>query len=213
MRLLWLTDLHLEFTDEFERESLERRIQSAEFDRAVVTGDISNAKGLQTHLPWLAKVIEKPTYFVLGNHDYYHGSFQSADESVALTCASGAADNLIHLGKGEVMPLTSHSALIGCGGWGDGLAGSGERSKVQLNDFVYIADLSSLDKQSLLKSSRRAGGRMETIFDRYCLWIWMHTITSGLQRTCRHSKRRRGTLAAEPNSIISRISATWPQEM
>ena len=227
MRLLWLTDLHLEFTEagDSSRESLELRILSAEFDAAVVTGDISNAKGLKTHLPWLAKVIGKPTYFVLGNHDFYHGSFSSVEALVSSICASGAANNLIHLGQGEIVPLTKRSALIGYAGWGDGLAGAGIRSTVRLNDFGYIADLRSLEKPALFEKLA-ARGQAYADYIRRVLplaleaydHVWIATHVPPFEEAAWHAGRRTepdhlphfSNLAA--GNAIREIAADYPNK-
>src|SRR6187455_2634706 len=87
--LLWATDVHL--------DHLRAREAAFEFGRAlareqpeavglVVTGDIAEAPSIERTLKDLVAGFSHPVYFVLGNHDYYRGSFQVVDRAVATTC-------------------------------------------------------------------------------------------------------------------------------
>ena len=70
-RLLWVTDLHLEFLS----EEPDRKAQFLEVlfnesaDAVLITGDVSNADNLEEDLNCLAQ-LNKPVYFILGNHDF-----------------------------------------------------------------------------------------------------------------------------------------------
>ena len=150
MRLLWATDLHLEFTDEFTLQRFLSLMASTPCDVIVLTGDISAGNALKQHLLRLASAVKStPLYVVLGNHDFYHSSFAQVGAILDEVCGTAEAPNLKELGHGEIIPLGEHSALIGHRGWGDGRGGLGHRSDVGLNDFRLISDLRSESKREL----------------------------------------------------------------
>lgn len=138
LRLVWLTDPHLNFLrhptaarmfGEYLREETRGEVFLA-------TGDISEAPGLDHHLRELLKGLERPLYFVLGNHDYYKGSFAKSQQ-----VASAFATWLDH---GEVHKLTENVALVGSEGWYDALYGDPMTSRFGMTDWRDIEDLEQL---------------------------------------------------------------------
>jgi hypothetical protein len=80
-----------------------------------------------------------PIYFVLGNHDFYHGSIAAVRQAVA---RQSAASRWLHwLPISGVVPLTATTALVGHDSWADGRLGDFLGSEVLLNDYVLIAEL------------------------------------------------------------------------
>lgn len=139
MKILWLTDIHLNFL----------RVPGAsqtfgatlgvehEFDCMVVTGDIAEAPSVRRLLNEFAKGTGCPVYFVLGNHDYYFGSIAGVEKEMA----EGLEPNLVWLdGTTDPVLLDDDTALVGQSGWYDGLFGNAEASRVTLSDFELIAD-------------------------------------------------------------------------
>ncbi len=158
MRLLWATDLHLEFTDDFLFQRFLSLLASTPCDAIVLTGDISSGRSLKQHLLRLASAVKStPVYVVLGNHDFYHSSFAQVGAVMDEVCATVEAPNLNELGHGEIIPLGEHSALIGHRGWGDGRGGLGIGSDVELNDFRLISDLHSDTKRQLFAKLKALG--------------------------------------------------------
>ncbi len=149
MRLVWLSDLHLDHLEQPARAALAQRVRSAGPDRVVVTGDITQAPRLERDLPWLPAAFGCPVDFVLGNHDYYRGSFATVHSAVREV--ADRTDGLCWLDEAPagVVPLGERFGLLGCGGWGDGRLGSGSRCKLRLNDHVLIHDLAVLDHAQL----------------------------------------------------------------
>ena len=80
----WATDVHLDFVKNDERkliafsESLIKDNPTGIF----LTGDISIAKQLIYHLSVIEKVVQRPIYFVLGNHDYYGASTEQVRKAM-----------------------------------------------------------------------------------------------------------------------------------
>ena len=69
-RLVWLTDIHLNFLSPDGVERFLRGIRAEEPETLLVGGDIGEADNLSEHLDRMSKVLECPIYFVFGNHDY-----------------------------------------------------------------------------------------------------------------------------------------------
>src|SRR5258708_38825760 len=72
--LTWLTDLHLNFTDISKRQALYESVRSAGPNAVLMGGDIGEADSVGFYLREMEHALERPIYFVLGNHDFYGGS-------------------------------------------------------------------------------------------------------------------------------------------
>lgn len=138
MRLLWLTDIHLDHlrggnsARDFAK-SLKQ--QYDEFDSVVVTGDIATAE-TQWLFQEFVRELGKDTYFVLGNHDFYRGSFAYVEQvTAALPWPAIWLDNT------KLSLLDAETALIGVGGWYDCRAADPYKSELMMSDFVLIEDL------------------------------------------------------------------------
>ena len=68
--LIWLTDVHLNFVEECQRDQFYDSVRSAGCDGVLLTGDIAEAPSIERTLIELEIELDLPIYFVLGNHDY-----------------------------------------------------------------------------------------------------------------------------------------------
>ena len=73
-RVAWLTDIHLNFVTRERAADLAERIRRLDVDSVLIGGDVGEANNFAEYLEKLVERIARPTYFVLGNHDYYRGS-------------------------------------------------------------------------------------------------------------------------------------------
>ncbi len=137
MKLAWLTDTHLDHASERQRLALAERC-NAESDAVVITGDVTSGNELQL-LAEFATDYAKPVYFVLGNHDYWGGSFDSVAAEVRNWC--NRKDNLIWLDDSGPIRLSPTTQLCGVSGWYDARFGNPAKSDFIMNDWVKIADL------------------------------------------------------------------------
>jgi len=163
MKILWLTDLHLDRASEEKQRRFFSRLRQENADTAVITGDISDARRLPGHLKILAQSFgARPIYFVLGNHDFYGSNLCDVDRSVSAVC--GEYKNLRHLGHGEIIPLGSGAALVGHRGWADGRAGYGSRTEIPNPDRKMIADLCGLSDQAMFDKLAELGKESANYF-------------------------------------------------
>ena len=141
-RIAWLTDIHLNFLDDAGRRRFLESIAATSPDAVLLAGDIGESPDVAAHLQEMAAAVRRPIYFVLGNHDFYHGSIVRTRQAV--TDLAAASEYLVYLSAGDVVGLTPTTALVGHDGWGDARLGDYDRSEILLNDFLLIEELNRL---------------------------------------------------------------------
>lgn len=152
MRLAWLTDIHLNFVDQATAERFFASVRESNADAVLLTGDVGEAHDV---IPWLERLddaLERPIYFVLGNHDFYRGSI--LEVRAAASALQSRRPNLIYLTSSGIIPLTPQTALLGDDGWADARLGNYETSLVMMNDYRLIRELapySKIDRWEKLK--------------------------------------------------------------
>ena len=144
-RFAWLTDIHLNFLQPEQVAAFFRQIDEARTDGILLTGDVSDARGVLNRLEEMAAAIAAPIYFVLGNHDFYHGSIRGVRQAVGELC--GRLPNLHYLTGAEPIELAPGLGLIGHDGWADARVGDYDNSSVMLNDYRLIAELAAMTKR------------------------------------------------------------------
>ena len=145
MRFAWLTDIHLNHAPDRVQELLDS-IDATEADAVLLGGDIAETPEAIGWLERFAVELDRPIYFVLGNHDFYHGSIPQLRG--AISDLSLRVENLHYLPSAGVVELMSDAALIGHDGWGDARVGDFDNSTVALNDYRLIEELSGIDQQT-----------------------------------------------------------------
>lgn len=152
MKLIWLTDIHLNFIDENARQKYYREIVKAHCDGILISGDIAEATSTEDILKEMANYIKKPIYFVLGNHDYYRGQINEVRR--AMHTLTKMQPYLFWLPASDIQKLDNDTLLVGQDGWADGRYGDYANSNVVLNDSRMITELFQekiLGKYQLLK--------------------------------------------------------------
>lgn len=141
-RVVWLTDIHLNFLEADERDAFCRRVDAQDADAVLLGGDIAEAPSVVPCLRRMAARIRAPIHFVLGNHDYYTGSIAEVRAAMPPLCAE--VDTLHWLPEAGVVELTPAVGLIGHGGWADGRIGSFLMAPNKINDYLLIEELADL---------------------------------------------------------------------
>ncbi len=155
-RVVWLTDIHLNFLAPEALLSLEDLVRRTEPDAILVGGDIDESPRLTACLRGMAERLPWPVYFVLGNHDFYRGSIAAVRREAAGICRE--LPQLTYLTEGQVVELTPNVGLVGHDGWSDGRAGDYWRSDVFLNDYYLIEELAEpLTKEERFHRLNRLG--------------------------------------------------------
>jgi predicted phosphohydrolase len=153
----WATDIHLDFLNDDQTKLLAfaegLKVQNP--DGIFLTGDLSVAKKLIYHLSVIEKVVQRPIYFILGNHDYYGADTEQVRKAMReLTNASGF---LRYLPTMEYYTLTPSTAVVGHDGWYDGLYGDAQNSTFGMLDWTSIGNFVQIrgNKASILVEARR----------------------------------------------------------
>jgi len=150
MKLIWLTDIHLNFLDSDDRHTFYKSLP--ECDGILISGDIAESHNVYDILNEMQKEIRKPIYFVLGNHDFYGGSIESV-KTKYLLCGN---PELFYLEYNT--PVFQNSfGLVGCDGFADARIGDFENTRIQLNDHYYIEEFNEariLGKKNLFEVMR-----------------------------------------------------------
>lgn len=136
MKIIHLSDIHLNFcqlsTDSgrLTRKKFAKSLNDAASIGCkciILTGDISETPYLIDDLYWLSQNFTKNIYFVLGNHDFYYGSFslgnQCAEIAESLTkkviAGTSKINNLFYLQNKDPIDLGENTFLVGVNGWYD----------------------------------------------------------------------------------------------
>ena len=160
MRLAWATDIHLNFLNIADRRRFLESVRE-QVDALVISGDIAESNSIGEMLRQIEAWLERPVYFVLGNHDCYRGSVAGTRANVAEMV--NGAKNLVYLSRAGIVELTPHTCLVGHDGWADARLGDYDRSDVIVNDFLLIDELRCwkdphmLDKPALQRALQTLG--------------------------------------------------------
>ncbi len=147
MRLAWLTDIHLNFLDDAERRRF-LKVVSDQADAVAISGDIGESHDITAYLREMDEFVEKPTYFVLGNHDFYRGSISKTRLKVAEVAQE--SKHLSYLTASGVIELTPRTAIIGHDGCSDTQLGDYDNSDVVLSDHLLIEEVARWYKEGVL---------------------------------------------------------------
>jgi predicted MPP superfamily phosphohydrolase len=163
MKLAWLTDIHLEFIQPQQIDPFGRTLLAHAPDALLITGDIATAPLLGDTLRRLEDIFQRPTYFVLGNHDFYGSSIDAV--RAAITRLTHSSRWLHWLPQTGIVELGPDTALIGHDGWADGRFGKGVESNVMMNDYVQILDFIGLSVERRFRVLNDLGDEAAGYFD------------------------------------------------
>lgn len=154
-RVVWLSDIHLNFLPFDEARRFTAIIRNQKPDILLLGGDTSDSRYLVAHLQLIETELKVPTYFVLGNHDFYHGSISQVQENV--TQLTQQSVYLAWLTRMDIVELTPSTALIGHDSWADGRYGDYYHSSLMLNDYFLIRELTNLNQDDRLRMLHSLG--------------------------------------------------------
>ena len=112
--------------------SFYRELIETDSDGVVISGDIAEATSVEPILKEMASTIQKPIYFVLGNHDYYRGSIN--DLRNKMTSITKDEPFLCWLPASGPQKLNNDVVLLGYDCFADGRYGDYTNSRVVLID-------------------------------------------------------------------------------
>ena len=135
----WATDIHLDHIDDNERlVAFSESLIASDPSGIFLTGDVSNANRLVYHLSVIERVVQRPIFFVLGNHDYYGSSIEQVRKSMREL--TNMSQFLRYMPLNTFLSLSQSTALVGHDGWYDALNGNALDSRFLLMDWQLITD-------------------------------------------------------------------------
>jgi len=143
--IAFLSDIHMNFIKDDKIIALANQINKTKADLSVVTGDLSEYPELYSGLDVLKKHLDKPLYFIHGNHDFYHASI--ADTKAKSLKYSLSNDKIKWIGDTNQQPieLSKTTCLIGVDGLYDGREGDFYHFPYfEMPDFRLIRDFKTL---------------------------------------------------------------------
>jgi 3',5'-cyclic-AMP phosphodiesterase len=213
-RVVWITDIHLNFLGPVEVDRFFRALSGTSADAVLISGDIGEAPSVTSLLHQLDTLIDRPVYFVLGNHDFYRGSIAGVRAKVEALCA--ACPNLHWMPRAGVVQLTEKTALVGHDGWGDGRFGNYWSFQVILNDWELIDEFRLLNEKDLLAKLNALGDEAAAHL-RSALPDALQRFSHVIVPTYRPFESPAGTRAASPmtagchTSPARRWVTPWPR--
>ncbi|MBS1795321.1 MAG: metallophosphoesterase [Acidobacteria bacterium] len=147
MKLAWATDIHLDRLSENDYLEYKEYLKELNPDRLIISGDIAEGEKVFRSLRDFDETFDFPIYFVLGNHDFYFGTFAAVEEKIRELVANSR--NLTWLTEAGVIRLNDSTALIGVEGWGDGRNGTVDISRGYTKDLLLIGDYKDLDRSGI----------------------------------------------------------------
>lgn len=168
-RIRWATDLHLDHADPSAVMAFLHALRQEPDLPVILTGDLSTAPRLVDDLRRLADASAAPLYFVLGNHDHYHGSVGAVRDAVIALSETHPA--IQWLPPAGVVALDTETALVGVDGWADGRVGNPLTTPLVLNDDRLIAEVAAHPDRISKLAVKRAladadAGRLATLLSR-----------------------------------------------
>jgi len=152
---VWTSDIHLDRMDKLEYRELKEWIVEKNPDAVVLSGDIAEADSVVDYLIDFDCAFQRPIYFVLGNHDFFNGSYKNVRNAIRSVVKKH--ENLKWLSDMDVVSLNDSSALIGHEGWGDARFGNFHINGPVPRDFILIEDLVRLKPEEYVEKLNRLG--------------------------------------------------------
>ena len=152
--LIWLSDIHLNFLSDTDNRIILNHVvgKSQPGDVVVISGDIAEAPSVIFHMTkWEVELAKNNVSlkFVLGNHDYYHGSIDGVRLGMKKFLPNAWLGNI------NFVPVGTNSAIVGHDGWYDGIYADYYLSRLEMNDYYVIKELSYLPPTLLNDKKKR----------------------------------------------------------
>lgn len=155
MKYAWASDIHLDHVTDDTLISFAESLIVSNPDGVILTGDISNAKKITYHLSAIEKVVQRPVFFVFGNHDFYGGSIESVRKIARDTMAM--SEFLRYMSITPYTQITSSTVLVGHDCWYDALNGDPHDRRMVLNDWICISEYLGKNHDEIIAYSRKLG--------------------------------------------------------
>lgn len=153
----WATDTHLDLLANNSQAIIQfaESLVAQDPTGIFLTGDIATAKNVVYSLSAIERVVKRPVYFVLGNHDYYGANTEQVRKTMREL--TNGSPFLRYMPTMPYYALTPTTALIGHDGWYDALYGDFQTSDFGMNDWSAIGDFAPVNgnKATIVSVARK----------------------------------------------------------
>lgn len=150
----WLTDTHLDHLSDEKVIAFANAVKATPTAGILWTGDISNGNRLIRHLATVEQAVQRPIYFVLGNHDYYGTQIEYQRKCMRELVT--VSPYLKYAPNSSYVMLTTTTALVGHDGWYDAIHGDAKRGTFILTDWSAIHEyIGANNVDDIISISRR----------------------------------------------------------
>lgn len=158
IRLAWVTDPHFDHATVGALTEHVAEVHAAAPDAVLVTGDFATAGTLPRWIRAYRRMVDRPLYFVLGNHDFWGSAVAPVREGMRRF--GSAAGGLVYLTTAGPQTLAEGLALVGHDGWYDARAGRWEEPRFRMQDWARIADYAGAGGHGDIVATSRALAEM-----------------------------------------------------
>lgn len=136
----WATDTHLDHlgNDQQKLIAFAQSLIAGNPAGIFLTGDISVAKNLVYHLQVIEKVVQRPIFFVLGNHDAWGADIATLNNGMKEL--TNSSQFLRYMPTMPYYALSPSTAVVGHGCWYDAQYGDWQNSSMAMVDWSAIHD-------------------------------------------------------------------------
>lgn len=120
-KIAWITDPHFDQCDITMIQDLIKEIKKNDCDAVLITGDISEKGTTGIYLQFLQRGLNKPVWFVLGNHDWYNISRERGTELLK----TYLTNDLVLLDNVSEIKINKETCIVGAENWWDAAFGDG----------------------------------------------------------------------------------------
>lgn len=150
----WITDIHLDHVKNVDQTVIFfQQLIKTNPEGIIISGDISTAPNIVMHLGLIESIVQRPVYFVLGNHDYYGGSIDQVRKQMAEL--EKISPFLKYLPNTTYHMLNSSTAIIGHDTWYDVINGAGPNSKFKKDKFDLIYEFKNKSQDKIIELARQ----------------------------------------------------------
>lgn len=138
-KIAWITDPHFDQCDINKIQQLIKEVKQKNCDSVLITGDIAEKGTTGIYLQFFQRGLKLPTWFVLGNHDWYDISRQKGTELLETYLNK----DLVLLDNVPDIKINKETCIVGAENWWDAAFGDkfGFIDGLVMNDDYQKVDL------------------------------------------------------------------------
>ena len=209
-RIVWLTDIHLNFLRDQRSRRFSGDVAAEHPDAVLIGGDIGESHDVCDYLEQIRRALDPRRSTSCWATTISIAARSRKPAAAWSTCVS-RTPGLFYLSALDVEPLGEGVGLVGDDGWADGRLGDYARSLVVMQDWRLIAEFAGLDKRRRWEVLKALGDEAAEHMRRV-LPLVVRALRRGLPADARAARGAKpvGTKARSPTMPGCRTSPARP---